>query len=62
MQQRLISRALEQTGQPPSVPFWLRALLRLRAVRHVPARLFGYGIRQEHVRCGPPRPSAPPNA
>lgn len=50
MQKRLISRALEQSGKPPRVPAVLRFLLGFRAVRHIPARLFGYGIRQEHVR------------
>lgn len=49
MQKRLISRALEQSGTPPHVPTLLRFLLGFRAVRHIPARLFGYGIRQEHV-------------
>ena len=50
MQKRLISRALERSGKPPRLPAWLRFLLGFRAVRHIPARLFGYGIRQEHVR------------
>jgi 2-polyprenyl-6-methoxyphenol hydroxylase-like FAD-dependent oxidoreductase len=50
MQKRLISRVLEVAGEPPRVPALLRFLLRLRAVRHIPARLFGYGLRQEHVR------------
>ena len=50
IQTRLVSRALEQSGQPPSVPWLLRAALHFRAVRHRPARLFGYGLRQEHVR------------
>jgi 2-polyprenyl-6-methoxyphenol hydroxylase-like FAD-dependent oxidoreductase len=50
MQKRLISRVLEQSGEPPRVPALLRFLLHFRAVRHVPARLFGYGLRQEHVR------------
>ncbi len=49
MQKRLISRVLEQSGEPPRVPALLRFLLGFRAVRHVPARLFGYGLRQEHV-------------
>ncbi|MGH8165094.1 MAG: FAD-dependent monooxygenase, partial [Rhodanobacteraceae bacterium] len=49
MQKRIISRALEQSGKPPNVPALLRWLLGFRAVRHIPARLFGYGIRQEHV-------------
>ena len=50
MQKRLISRVLEQSGEPPRVPALLRFLLHFRAVRHIPARLFGYGLRQEHVR------------
>jgi 2-polyprenyl-6-methoxyphenol hydroxylase-like FAD-dependent oxidoreductase len=50
MQQRLISRVLEQSGKPPRVPALMRFLLGFRAVRHIPARLFGYGLRQEHVR------------
>jgi 2-polyprenyl-6-methoxyphenol hydroxylase-like FAD-dependent oxidoreductase len=55
MQKRLISRVLEQSGEPPRVPALLRALLHFRAVRHIPARLFGYGLRQEHVHA----PAAP---
>jgi 2-polyprenyl-6-methoxyphenol hydroxylase-like FAD-dependent oxidoreductase len=50
MQNRLISRALENSGRAPRVPALLRWLLSFRAVRHIPARLFGYGLRQEHVR------------
>lgn len=49
MQKRLISRVLEHSGKPPRVPALLRFLLGFRAVRHIPARLFGYGLRQEHV-------------
>lgn len=49
MQKRVISRALEQSGNAPRVPALLRALLRFRKVRNIPARLFGYGVRQEHV-------------
>ena len=49
MQKRLISRVLEQSGEPPRVPAPLRFLLGFRSVRHLPARLFGYGLRQEHV-------------
>lgn len=51
VQRRVISRALAQNGRPLRVPVVLRALLRYRVVRHIPARLFGYGLRQEHVRC-----------
>ncbi|HET6632437.1 MAG TPA: FAD-dependent oxidoreductase [Rhodanobacteraceae bacterium] len=54
MQDRLVSRALAASGKPPHVPALLRWLLGFRAVRHIPARLFGYGLRREHVRCGPP--------
>ncbi len=53
MQKNLISRALQDSGKPPRVPAPLRFLLGFRAVRRIPARLFGYGLRQEHVRCGP---------
>ncbi|WIG55523.1 MAG: FAD-dependent oxidoreductase [Rhodanobacteraceae bacterium] len=49
VQKRLISRVLEQSGKPPRVPAWLRFLLGFRAIRHIPARLLGYGLRQEHV-------------
>ena len=49
MQKRLISRVLEQSGEPPRVPALLHFLLGFRTVRHLPARLFGYGLRQEHV-------------
>ena len=55
MQRRLISSVLEQRGEPPRVPALLRWLLGFRAVRHVPARLFGYGLRREYVACGPAR-------
>ena len=50
IQKRMISSVLEQSGEPPRVPALLRFLLGFRAVRHIPARLFGYGLRQEHVR------------
>ncbi|MEO8325468.1 MAG: FAD-dependent oxidoreductase [Nitrospirota bacterium] len=51
-QKRLISKALEQSGDSPEVPAILRWLLQFRAVRNIPARLIGYGIRREHVRTG----------
>ena len=50
MQERVISRALEQSGRPPRVPALLGWLLQFRFVRQIPARLFAYGLRQEHVR------------
>ncbi len=46
---RLFSRALSSSGAAPKVPGLLRWLLGFRAVRHLPARLVGYGIRREHV-------------
>ncbi|HXE66225.1 MAG TPA: FAD-dependent oxidoreductase, partial [Rhodanobacteraceae bacterium] len=49
MQKQLISRVLEEAGKPPRLPWPMRFLLGFRAVRHIPARLFGYGLRQEHV-------------
>lgn len=49
-QKRLITKALEESGDTPRVPAILRWLLRFRAVRNIPARLVGYGIRREHVR------------
>ncbi len=49
IQKRVISRVLEQNGRPARIPVWLRALLHFRIVRHIPARMFGYGIRREHV-------------
>lgn len=49
-QQRLIARVLQAEGPPPRVPALLRWLLGLRAVRRIPARLVGYGVRPEHVR------------
>jgi 2-polyprenyl-6-methoxyphenol hydroxylase-like FAD-dependent oxidoreductase len=49
VQKRVISRALETSGTPMEVPALLRWLLRYRTVRNLPARLLGYGFRQEHV-------------
>jgi len=50
IQDKVISRALAQSGKPLRVPGWLHWLLRFRAIRHLPARLFGYGWRRESVR------------
>jgi 2-polyprenyl-6-methoxyphenol hydroxylase-like FAD-dependent oxidoreductase len=36
-------------GAKPRLPEWIRALLRLRVVRNLPARIVGYGFRREHV-------------
>jgi 2-polyprenyl-6-methoxyphenol hydroxylase-like FAD-dependent oxidoreductase len=45
IQRRIISALLE--NRPPRIPVLLRWLLRFRIVRHIPARLFGYGLRPE---------------
>jgi len=58
IQKRLISRVLEESGDPPKVPAVLRWLLKFRAIRHIPARLVGYGFRPEHVRTGEQSPVA----
>ncbi len=50
IQKRVISRALVQSERSPEIPAFLRWLLRFRWVRQIPARLFGYGFRREHVR------------
>jgi 2-polyprenyl-6-methoxyphenol hydroxylase-like FAD-dependent oxidoreductase len=57
IQKRVISRALAQSGRPLEIPAILRWLLRFRVVRQIPARLFGYGFRREHVRTGGHLPS-----
>jgi hypothetical protein len=57
VQKRLISKALAPSETPPQIPAVLRFLLRFRAVRHIPARLIGYGVRREHV--GTPETSPP---
>ena len=45
-----LSDRVQFLGHWSRVPALLRFLLHFRAVRHIPARLFGYGLRQEHVR------------
>jgi 2-polyprenyl-6-methoxyphenol hydroxylase-like FAD-dependent oxidoreductase len=49
IQKRVISRALSQSAPLPQIPAIIRWLLRFRVVRNLPARLFGYGFRREHV-------------
>ncbi|CAN5164340.1 FAD-dependent oxidoreductase [soil metagenome] len=58
IQKRLISKVLEESGDPPKVPAILRWLLKFRAIRHIPARLVGYGFRPEHVHTGEQSPVA----
>jgi 2-polyprenyl-6-methoxyphenol hydroxylase-like FAD-dependent oxidoreductase len=50
-QNRIIETTLD--GATPHIPALLHAILRLRAVRNLPARLVGYGIFREHL---PPLP------
>lgn len=52
IQKRVIANTLSQTGQPPAMPAIMRFLLRFQAVRRIPARIIGYGFRQEHVHTG----------
>ena len=57
IQKRVISRALTTTRDVTQLPALLRFLLRFRWVRHIPARLIGYGIRREHVQIAPMPPA-----
>jgi 2-polyprenyl-6-methoxyphenol hydroxylase-like FAD-dependent oxidoreductase len=50
LQRRVIAPALQHRDTPPRLPGVVRWLLGFRAVRSLPARLFGLGIRREHVR------------
>lgn len=50
LQNRMISHVLEQRSGPTRLPVVLRWLLHFRVMRNLPARLFGYGLRREHVR------------
>jgi 2-polyprenyl-6-methoxyphenol hydroxylase-like FAD-dependent oxidoreductase len=50
IQKRVISRVLSTTRDTIQLPGLLRFLLKFRFIRHIPARLIGYGVRREHVR------------
>ena len=50
IQKRVLSRVLATTSEVTQLPAWIRFLLQFRFIRHIPARLIGYGIRREHVR------------
>lgn len=56
IQNRLLSKLFSGPAKAPHVPWLLRGLLRFRAVRRLPARLIGYGLRREHVQT-PARPA-----
>ena len=51
-QNRIISRSLD-AGRQIDVPLPLRLLQRLPALRRIPGRMIGMGIRPEHVRLHP---------
>jgi 2-polyprenyl-6-methoxyphenol hydroxylase-like FAD-dependent oxidoreductase len=52
-QRRVIDPVLNTAGPPPKLPPLLKFLLKFRFVRHIPARLFGRGVRREKLRLGP---------
>lgn len=53
IQRRVIVPVLRAQGGPPPCPPWLRRVLSIREVRRIPARIFGFGFRREHVTFGP---------
>lgn len=52
IQKRVVAPALETGDRPARLPAVLRWVLRFRGVRHIPARIFGYGFRTERVHAG----------
>ncbi|MGB7079656.1 MAG: FAD-dependent oxidoreductase, partial [Xanthobacteraceae bacterium] len=58
IQKRIISRVLGmESGQRPKPPLFFKLFNVLPALRRIPARLLGLGIRPEHVRT--PEAAAP---
>jgi 2-polyprenyl-6-methoxyphenol hydroxylase-like FAD-dependent oxidoreductase len=49
VQDRILSRVLAGGGGPLEVPLAVRLLARFAALRRIPARLVGVGVRPEHV-------------
>jgi len=49
VQDRILSRVLADAGRPLEVPLAVRLLARSAALRRIPARLVGVGVRPEHV-------------
>ncbi len=49
-QRRVIDPVLNQDGPPPRLPAFVKFLLGFRWTRHIPARVFGWGIRRERLR------------
>lgn len=50
VQDRILSRVLARDGAPIGVPLPVRLLSRWAALRRIPARMVGIGVRPEHVR------------
>jgi 2-polyprenyl-6-methoxyphenol hydroxylase-like FAD-dependent oxidoreductase len=50
VQNRILSRVLAKEGEPIGVPLAVRLLSRSAALRRIPARMVGIGVRPEHVR------------
>jgi 2-polyprenyl-6-methoxyphenol hydroxylase-like FAD-dependent oxidoreductase len=59
MQNRVVTRALEES-ETFTPPLGVRLLARLPSLRRIPARVFGIGVRPEHVltEAQPPRTPA----
>jgi 2-polyprenyl-6-methoxyphenol hydroxylase-like FAD-dependent oxidoreductase len=58
MQNRIVTRALEET-ETFTAPLAIRLLAKLPWLRRIPARVFGMGVRPEHVRTGAQAPRPP---
>ena len=50
VQDRILSRVLANEGEPIRPPLAVRLLSRSAALRRIPARMVGIGVRPEHVR------------
>jgi 2-polyprenyl-6-methoxyphenol hydroxylase-like FAD-dependent oxidoreductase len=61
IQDRIIGSALRSTG-PVSMPWFVRWLLSWPAIRRIPARMMGLGVRPEHVHTPAVQPSSPSRA
>jgi 2-polyprenyl-6-methoxyphenol hydroxylase-like FAD-dependent oxidoreductase len=49
VQNRILSRVLADADGPLQIPFAVRMLARFAALRRIPARMVGIGVRPEHV-------------
>ena len=48
-QNNVLSPVLASKGKPPSMPLFMRWLLKFRHIRNIPARIIGYGFDREDV-------------